>query len=108
MQIIYSKNYTKDYKKIIKDKHLKLEEKRIESIKNIIISSNNLHELLINPYSKIYRIEQKHNNLKEIITTRINNKIRLYMKPVGEYPYNYIEIFSIEFVKIDDKHYGEG
>jgi len=107
MQITYSKNYKKDYKKIIKDKHLTKEDTRIENIKNIIISSENLHELIINPYSKVYRIEQKQANLKEIITARINNKLRLYMKPIGEYPYNYIEIEGIEFIKIDDKHYRE-
>jgi hypothetical protein len=30
------------------------------------------------------------------------------MKPVGEYPYNNEEIIEIEFIEIDDKHYGEG
>ena len=30
------------------------------------------------------------------------------MKPIGEYPYNNILIDKIEFIKIDDKHYGEG
>mgnify|MGYP002868370444 CR=1 FL=1 len=75
---------------------------------DIFISSNNLHELLINPYSRVYRIEQKHGDLREIITVRINKKLRLYMKPIGDYPYNYIEIVGIEFIKIDDKHYGEG
>ena len=39
---------------------------------------------------------------------KINNKIRLQMKPVGVYPYNMIEIQEIEFIKIDDSHYGEG
>lgn len=39
---------------------------------------------------------------------KVNNKIRLHMKPVGEYPYNMIEIEEIEFIKIDDSHYGEG
>lgn len=27
------------------------------------------------------------------------------MKPIGEYPYNKIEIVEIEFLKIDEKHY---
>ncbi len=43
MQIIYSDAYKKDYKKIIKNKHLHKEELRIENIKNVIISSENLH-----------------------------------------------------------------
>lgn len=30
------------------------------------------------------------------------------MKPVGKYPYEKIEIDEIEFVDIDDHHYGEG
>ena len=30
------------------------------------------------------------------------------MKPESEYPYYLIGIEFIEFVKIDDKHYGEG
>ncbi len=30
------------------------------------------------------------------------------MKPVGEYPYNSIEIVEIEFLNIDNSHYGEG
>ncbi len=30
------------------------------------------------------------------------------MKPIGEYPYNKIEIDEIEFINLDDKHYGEG
>ena len=30
------------------------------------------------------------------------------MKPIGEYPYNLVEITEIEFVEIDDSHYGDG
>ena len=30
------------------------------------------------------------------------------MKPIGEYPYNNIEIVDILFDDIDDTHYGEG
>lgn len=28
---------------------------------------------------------------------RVNKKIRLYLKPVGEYPYNLIEIEKIDY-----------
>ncbi len=108
MQIIYSDAYKKDYKKIIKNKHLHKEELRIENIKNVIISSENLHQLLLHPYAMIYGIEQKKGNMKEIVTARVNQKIRLYMKPLGEYPYKFALIEKIEFIKIDDKHYGEG
>ena len=47
-------------------------------------------------------------NLKEIYTARINQKMRLCIKPIGEYPYNIVEITELEFLRIDDKHYGEG
>ena len=30
------------------------------------------------------------------------------MKPVGKYPYNEIEITEMEFIEIDDQHYGDG
>ena len=38
----------------------------------------------------------------------LNSKLRLIMKPVGEYPYKEIEIDNIIFDDIDDSHYGEG
>lgn len=63
--------------------------------------------LILNPYKNVYYIEQKKGNLKEFYTARINDKIRLVMKPVGTYPYNKIEIIEIEFIDIDNKHYGE-
>ena len=67
-----------------------------------------MKELILNPLSKVYNIEKKKWDLKEIYTARINSKIRLYMKPVGEYPYKLEEIIEIELVNIDDKHYREG
>jgi hypothetical protein len=30
------------------------------------------------------------------------------MKPIGEYPYNLVEIDKIEFTRINNDHYGEG
>ena len=83
-------------------------DKASENIKNIILSSNNLQELLCSPYKDIYYITKKSGNLKEYYTARINSKLRLIMKPEGEYPYNNLTIDKIEFVSIDDKHYGEG
>lgn len=108
MIITKSKNYNKSYNKYIKKKHLDKEKTRIENIENIIILSKNLQSLINNPYKNIYHIEQKHNDLKEFYTARINEKMRLLMKPLGEYPYNMVEITEIKFIDIDNKHYGEG
>ena len=107
MVINESTAYKRDYKKIIINKHMIKEKEKIENIKNIILSSNNLQELLCSPYKDIYYITKKSGNLKEYYTARINSKLRLIMKPEGEYPYNNLTIDKIEFVSIDDKHYGE-
>ncbi len=108
MIIIKSKGYLKDYNKLIKRKHLVKEENRIKGIEKTINAFNNMQELFASPYKNIYNFEQKKENLKEIFTVRINHKLRLIMKPLIEYPYNYIEIEELEFINIDDKHYGEG
>ena len=96
MVINESTAYKRDYKKIIINKHMIKEKEKIENIKNIILSSNNLQELLCSPYKNVY------------YTAKINSKLRLIMRPEGEYPYNNLIIDKIEFVSIDDKHYGEG
>ena len=106
MVIIETNSYKKSVKKILKNKTNELN--RLENIKNIIIMSNNLHELLLSEYKKIYHIEKKKGNLKEFYTAHLNSKLRLIMKPVGEYPYKEIEIDNIIFDDIDDSHYGEG
>ena len=108
MEIRKSKNYLNDYKKKLVKLHKKEEIQRVESIETLIKQSNNMKELMDNPLHFVYGIEQKHNNLKEIYTARINSKLRLQMKPQGEYPYNLVEIEIVEFLKIDDKHYGDG
>lgn len=108
MKIIKNKIFLKDYKKKILDKHKVKEEEMFNKIEELILDSPNLKALLLNPLSNIYKINQKEGNLKEIFTAKINSKIRLYMKPIGEYPYNNIEIIEIEFLKIDNKHYGDG
>lgn len=108
MVIRESVNYKKNYKKIIIGKYMDKKMARIDSIKNIILSSRNFKELLCSPYKNIYHIEKKSGNLKEYYTAYINSKLRLFMKPIGEYPYDIILIDTIEFIKIDDKHYGEG
>lgn len=83
MIIIKTKSYEKSYKKL-KNKHLDKEMLRIEHIENIIIASKNLEDLILNPYKNIYHIESKKGNLKEYYTARVNDKIRLIMKPDGE------------------------
>ena len=106
MIIIETNKYKKSVQKILKNKKRELE--RLENIKNIIINSENLHKLLLNQFKDIYRTEKKNGNLKEYYTARLNDKLRLLMKPVGEYPYKEVEIDEIIFEDIDDKHYGEG
>lgn len=108
MEIQKSKNYIKEYRKKILNLHKQKEVERIEEIEALIIHSANLKELIDNPLRVVYGIEKKQGNMKEIYTAKINEKMRLYMKPVGEYPYNMIEIDIIVFEKIDDKHYGDG
>lgn len=108
MYIIKSKQYLKDYKKKIIDKHLEREEKTIEIIETNLIERKNLKDIIHSHVAVTYNIEKKKGDLKEIYTARINKKLRLYMKPVGKYPYKNEEIIEIEFLEIDDKHYGNG
>ena len=102
-----TKTYERDLKKII-SKHKVDELEKIMHIESLIKSSSNIQKLISSSLSKIYGIEKKKGDLKEIYTAKVNNKIRLYLKSEGEYPYDLVSIESIEFVKIDDKHYGEG
>ena len=95
-------------KKKIIQKHKEKELQRIFDVENLLLNSTNLEQVLKNPFSKVYSIEQKKGNLKEIFTANVNEKIRLWMKSLSSYPYNNSETTEIEFVDIDDKHYGEG
>lgn len=106
--IIKTKNYERDLRKKILSKHKFNELERITHIESLIKSSSNMQKLINSSLAKIYDIKKKNGDLKEIYTAKVNDKIRLYMRPCGEYPYNLVSIESIEFVKIDDKHYGEG
>ncbi len=108
LQIIKTSSYKQDLKRKIINKHLDKEFDIIRKIEDLILSVNNLQELINHPFKNVYHVEKKSGNLKEIYTARVNKKIRLYLKPVGEYPYNLVEIEKIEFIKIDDKHYKEG
>ena len=106
MTITETPKYRKSLKKVLKNKTRELE--RLENIKNLILNSDNFHIVLISEFKKVYHIEKKVGNLKEYYTARLNEKIRLIMKLVGEYPYKEIEIEEIVFEDIDDTHYGEG
>lgn len=107
IKIIESTQYKRDLKKLTR-KHMDYEYNRLLIIIELILNEDNMSSLMLNSYSKIYNIEKKKGNLKEYYTARLNTKIRLIMKPCGDYPYNLIEIEKIEFIKIDDSHYGEG
>ena len=87
IKIVKGKSYLKDYDRKIIKKHLTNEEIRIKLIENLIIVSANMKELINSPLSKIYKIQKKNGVLKEIYTARINEKMRLYIKPNGDYPY---------------------
>ncbi len=105
MQILKTKTYIKDLQKKIKNKHKKKEQ---ETIEELMIQSKNMQEVIINPLSRVYNIEKKQGNLKEIYTANVNMKLRMYIKPIGEYPYKLEEIVEVELREIDDQHYGEG
>ena len=109
IKIIKSSAYKKEYKKKLENKHLNKEIYVIRKIERLIIETPNMKELMLNPLYIVYGIEKKSEDLKEIYTARLNSKLRLYIKPNAEYPYDNLEqIVELEFVKIDDKHYGDG
>ena len=107
IKIIETSRYKRDLKKLQNKKFIH-ELNRLKNIISLIINEKNLKDLINNNISKIYYIEKKSANLKEYYTARLNSKIRLIMKPIGEYPYNLIEIVEIEFIEINDNHYGDG
>ena len=103
MNIIESKAYKKSERKVLKKKTKELE--KLDNIKNAIIISSNLHELMLSKFKYIYDIRKKHGDLKEIYSASLNSNIRLLFKPVGSYPYEEIEIVELEFLEINDTHY---
>ena len=105
MNIIESKNYKKSYTKLLKNR-LK-EKERIENIKSLFISKNTLFDVMNDPLHNIYHIEKLKNNRNDY-SARVNDKIRLIMIPVGNYPYNTLEITDIIFDDIDNYHYERG
>ena len=107
MIIIESSHYKRDLKKL-KKKNMIKEIETIQEILEFITIFKNMQELLSSNLCTIYGITKKKGNLKEIYTAKVNNKIRMYMHPLGDYPFDLKEIEIIELCEIDDKHYGEG
>ena len=103
MIIKESKAYKRTERKILKNKTIELE--KLENIKNIMINSKNLDELMHSAFKYVYDIRKKTGNLKELYSASLNGNIRLLFKPCGKYPYNEIEIVEIELIEINNKHY---
>ena len=106
MKIIKTKAYERDYKNKLVKKNKIDEINRETFIIRALKVNNNLYDALNDSYLKTRRFEKKKGNLKEFYTARLNDKIRIIMRPVGEYPYNTILIDEIVFEEVDDSHYG--
>lgn len=106
MIINYTSKYKRDLKKL-ENKHMHKEIKTLERIIMYLKSVNNMRALLDNPYSKIFYIEKKSGNLKDFYTARINEKIRLFIKPLPN-DNDLAYIIEVELCEIDFKHYNEG
>ncbi len=108
MKIIKTPKYVRDIKtKLIRKNKVK-ELEKIVLIENLLVHTDNMKKLLLNPLAKTYNIEKKKGNLKYYYTARLNNKLRLFIRPIGDYPYDLNQIVEIELIKIDNKHYGDG
>lgn len=70
MKIIKSKKYIKDIQKKIIDKHMKKELETITKIEELMINTECMKELMLNPFSKVYRIEKKERKFKTIIHSK--------------------------------------
>lgn len=106
MKIIYDSMFKRNKKKL-EQKHMQEEIDNLFTITTSIVSSNNLYDLLNSNIAHYFHIEFKTSDMKMLLTARLNRKIRLIMQPIGKYPYNTLEIIEIEFVKIDNHHYGD-
>ena len=104
MYIIESNKYKRSLKRL-QSKHLDKELRIIDIIMTQLYLSKSLQDFFNSSLKYKYNIEQKKGTLKEYIPARLNGHTRLIMKPVSDYPYNYMEIVEIEFVDINEKHY---
>ena len=105
MNIIESTKYKRKYKELNR-KHMISELSTIEQICLIIESYDNLKLLMSSYYKLKYNIEELKGDMKDFFSIRINNKLRLIIKPIVDYPYNYIEVYDLEFIDLSD-HYKE-
>lgn len=48
---------------------------KLSKVEELIIESDNMKILMLNPLHNIYRIEKKSVNLKEIYTAHLNSKL---------------------------------
>lgn len=76
MKIIKSKNYIKDVQKKIKNKHMKKELETIIKIEELMINTENMKMLMLNPFSKIYGIEKKERRFKRNIYSTNKSKVK--------------------------------
>lgn len=76
MKIIKDKKYIKDLQKKIISKHMKKELETIMKIEELMINTENMKELMLNPFSKVYKIEKKERKFKRNIygTNKSENK----------------------------------
>lgn len=76
MKIIKSKKYIKDLQKKIIIKQMKKELETIIKIEELMINSENMKELMLNPFSKVYKIEKKERKLKRNIHSKNKSEIK--------------------------------
>lgn len=108
LKIVKTSQYKHDIQKKIIKKHMQKEELTIEAIEELIMQSKTMKSLILNPLARVYNINKKSGILKEIYTANVNDKIRMYIRPIGIYPYKLDEIVEVELIEIDDRHYGDG
>ncbi|HHU55137.1 MAG TPA: hypothetical protein GXZ48_00405 [Acholeplasmataceae bacterium] len=96
--------YLRDCKKL-KRKNRKELLINIEKIENVLIYHDNFYGVVNSPFYKIYNFEQLVGNREGYYSARIGGAERIIFKPVGEKPYNHIEIEEIILEEISVKHY---
>ena len=74
MKIIKNKKYIKDIQKKIISKHMKREMETIIKIEELMINTITMKELILNPFSKVYRIEKKERRFKRNLYSKDKSK----------------------------------
>ena len=70
---------------------------------NTVNSARDFNHTMLNPSTAATIVTRAFNTLPTMVA-----KLRMYIKPIGEYPYNLEQIIEVELREIDDKHYKEG